>query len=193
MLNKDLESRKGQQRKLAVEARDALSYNQVAEKSRIICEKLIKSPAFCESDIIFSYQAFRNEVDLSDFNQYATEAGKTVACPICGKVGQMVAAVPDDSNAWTTDRFGIRTPLKERSRIISPEEIHLVLVPCTAFDGRQRMRIGWGAGFYDRYLPQCVNAFSIAAAYQIQKTEPISFDPEWDVPLDAIVTEENWY
>jgi 5-formyltetrahydrofolate cyclo-ligase len=193
MVDETLKIRKEGQRKTAVEARNALSSHQLAEKSGIICKTLKTHSFFLQAQVIFSYQTFRNEVDLSELNRYAVETGKRVAYPICEKGGQMVAAIPEDDDAWITDRFGIKAPLKERSRIILPEEIQLVLVPCAAFDGKQRMRIGWGAGFYDRYLPRCTNAVSIAVAYEIQKTEPLAYDPEWDVPLDAIVTEDSWY
>jgi 5-formyltetrahydrofolate cyclo-ligase len=193
MVDETLKRRKEQQRKIAVEARNALSARQLAEKSAIICETLKEHPVFLQAQVLFSYQAFRNEVDLSALHRYAAKTGKKVAYPISGKEGQMVAAVPEDDEAWITDRFGIKAPTKERSLIIPPEEIQLVLVPCAAFDGKQRMRIGWGAGFYDRYLPRCNNAVSIAVAYEVQKMEPLVFDPDWDVPLDAIVTEDNWY
>ena len=104
----------------------------------------------------------------------------------------MLAAIPAGPDAWQTGMYKIKEPLEELSLILEPDEIGLVIAPCAAFDGARRMRVGMGAGYYDRYLPKCTNSINIAVAYEAQHIPDICTDT-WDVPLDAIVTEKRWY
>jgi 5-formyltetrahydrofolate cyclo-ligase len=189
---KDIKERKERQRKAGIAARKALHGETSAQYSEIIVQRLIAHPAFADARFIFSYQPFAGEADIAAFNAHADALGKTVAYPVCKSQGIMHAAVPEDASAWTTDRYGIRSPMESRARIIAPGSFDLVLVPCTAFEGKNRMRVGYGAGYYDRYLPQCSKAVLIAVAYEAQHTESVACD-RFDVPLDAIVTEKSWY
>ena len=49
-----------------------------------------------------------------------------------------------------------------------------------------------GAGYYDRYLPKCVNAAVFAAAFEAQKLEKV-YTEEYDRAMDGVVTEEEVY
>jgi 5-formyltetrahydrofolate cyclo-ligase len=104
----------------------------------------------------------------------------------------MTAAIPGGDADWETGRYGIQAPVMERSCIVEPGDIDLVIVPCIAFDGKTRMRIGHGAGYYDRYLPLCVKAFRIGIAFDIQNIGGLCRDA-WDAPLDAVITEAGRY
>lgn len=188
-----VEQRKAQQRKAGISARKGLKQDTAILYNRIISEKLLAMSHYRSVQTIFSYQAFNGEVDVTSFNEQAGRDGKRVAYPICHDGGKMIAAVPMDSEAWEVGKYGIRAPRENRSYIINPSEIDLVIVPCTAFDGLSRMRVGMGAGYYDRYLPQCHMAISIAVAYEVQSVHgQIAYD-QWDVPLNGIVTELKWY
>ena len=70
-----------------------------------------------------------------------------------------------------------------------PEEIEAVLVPAVAFDGRG-YRIGYGGGYYDRFLPEVPQAARIGAAFSCQVVAEIPADSH-DVPADRIVTERE--
>jgi 5-formyltetrahydrofolate cyclo-ligase len=60
-----------------------------------------------------------------------------------------------------------------------------------AFDG-QRRRMGYGGGYYDRYLLKCSKAVKIGIAFEIQRMEELITD-SYDCPMDMIITEENIY
>jgi 5-formyltetrahydrofolate cyclo-ligase len=143
---------------------------------------------------IFSYQPFKSEVDIDAFNVWAQAEGKALAFPLCRDVsvgtgaGVMEAAIPEGDGALRPGRFGITAPAPERSRIIAPDEIDIVLVPCVGFDGRG-VRLGMGGGFYDRYLPQCANALKIGVAFSFQKVT-VPFGDPWDATLDRVITDE---
>ena len=82
-------------------------------------------------------------------------------------------------------------PVPESSEPVAPEDIDLVVCPCTAFD-EAGGRMGMGGGFYDRFLPQCVHAAVFAAAFEIQKVKMLPTEA-WDVPMDVVFTEAAAY
>jgi 5-formyltetrahydrofolate cyclo-ligase len=65
-----------------------------------------------------------------------------------------------------------------------------VLVPLVAFDSRL-MRLGQGAGHYDRALSLLGNAIAIGIAWSVQYAPSLITDP-WDIPMDAVLTEKSW-
>ena len=103
----------------------------------------------------------------------------------------MEAYVPDGPESLVKGLLGITAPDPEKSELLKPEDIDLVLVPLVAFDEEKR-RLGHGGGYYDRYLPKCVKADLIAVAFEAQKLEEIATD-SYDVLMKTIVTEEKVY
>ena len=187
----DCLDKKAHQRKLGIAARKKLDSQTAVEFSRLISEKLIASD-YGKARTILSYQSFGAEVDLSYFHNWAVSGKKQLAFPHCLEPGKMIALVPSCDDAWETGKYGIKTPIERLSTRIEPTEIDLIIVPCTAFHGATKMRCGMGAGYYDRYLPLCKNAVKIAVAFEVQQIDDLCID-DWDVPLDHIITERNWY
>ena len=97
--------------------------------------------------------------------------------------------MPDTPDAFVKGKFDILSPDPKRSRIIPPEEIDVVLVPCVGFD-EAGMRLGHGGGYYDRYLPRCPRATKILLAFEAQKLDAVCVG-ENDVAMDFIVTESR--
>ena len=128
---------------------------------------------------------------MEALEKYLKSQGKRVAYPLCVSGTEMTARLPHGEDAWTEGRYGIPEPFRERSEEIPPEELDLVVCPCTAFDEACR-RMGMGAGFYDRYLKGCVNAAVIAVAFECQKNAQLPAAP-WDRPMDLIATENGVY
>jgi 5-formyltetrahydrofolate cyclo-ligase len=187
----DIAAQKETQRRAGLSARKALDKESARRFSKIIAEALAADLGFVRAKTVLSYRPFAGEVDASFIGFHASGKGKTFAFPVCREDGIMVAAVPGEAG-WERGKYGIESPIESQSRILDPAEIDFVIVPCTAFDGRTRMRTGWGTGYYDRYLPLCKNAVSIAIAYEGQHVPGLCFD-EWDVPLDAVITEARRY
>ena len=181
---------KSMQRKHGIHMRKSLPEAELYSKH--ICDSLLSSPHYKNAKVIFTYCPFNEEVDVSFFNSCAQSDGKVVAYPICESDGIMIAAVPESESAWETGKYGIKSPIRKAARILNPEEIDLIIVPCTVFAPESRMRLGMGAGYYDRYLPKCKNAQWIAVAYEVQKMSDLIVE-EWDIPLDAVLTEMKWY
>ena len=180
------------QRKLALERRRALTQEEREEKSRASCDlliKLIKGPRYSEVRTIFSYRGTWDEVNVDAFNDWAEVQGYCVAYPISLPDGIMKAAVPAEENAWHRAAYGIFEPVMENSKILEPEDIDLVIVPCVAFD-EYGNRCGHGAGYYDRFMACMPPESLIMVAFEAQRLEKLITE-ETDIPVRTILTEDG--
>ena len=180
---------KNRQRSQCLSARRGLSNAERAAYSHTICQTLTTLEAAIRAETFLSYMATWDEVDLSEFHEWATARGKRVCWPITYPHGLMEAAVPDAPDAFVKGKFDILSPDPKRSRIIPPEEIDVVLVPCVSFDEAGN-RLGHGGGYYDRYLPRCPRAAKILVAFEAQRLDSVCAG-ENDVAMDIIVTESR--
>lgn len=177
-------------RALANQARHALRKEERIAKSHQVVESLKSLPSVQSANVIFSYRAMEDEINLMEFDHWCREQGKRVAYPVCGKQGLMDAYVPNTMEDFEVDRFGIASPVVADSSQVSPSEVDVILVPCVAFD-EQLGRCGHGAGFYDRYMAK-TDATRILVAFDAQKVPQCVMD-EYDLPMDLLVTESQIY
>ena len=168
-----------------IRAREALPPELRRELSYTIVQQLALLPEYRAAETVMLYRAVKGEVRLEGLS------GKRFVWPLCIGEGEMIALLPEDESAWQKGYCGIPEPVRRRSREIAPEEIDLVICPCTVFDPACR-RMGMGKGFYDRFLPRCNKARFVAVAFEVQKVELLSANP-WDVPMDAVITEKTIY
>ena len=168
-------------RKIFLDKRNAMSEEERAEASYHICTILME---MLKGKTVLSYYPFGSEVDLSLINHFYP-----VAYPRCLEDKQMEALVPK-YRSFIKNRFGIMEPDPDRSVLVPKDKLDVILVPCLAFNEKGD-RLGYGGGYYDRYLKDC-KAFKIAVAFECQKTDEWETD-EWDIPVDMIITERNSY
>lgn len=182
---------KAEQRALALLRRRSLSPEQRHEYSRLICLDLLTLPQVRAAGLVLSYMASGSEVDLNALHLKLKAAGVRLAFPVSKEDGIMEAWEPETAGALRRGAFGIWEPDPAQARRVLPGEIGLVLAPCVAFDSGC-MRLGHGAGYYDRFLPRCEGAPRIAAAFEAQRLEKVSAG-KYDLPMDMIVTEKKRY
>ena len=192
-------------RKSRIAARDALSAEERDYLSKSIVSRILASQVFRQATTILIYKGIRGEVRLEALEE-AVSAGaaspseeavgadfaeKRLVYPLCISKTEMIALEPMGEDSWKDGYCGIREPVREKSVEIRPEEIDLVICPCTVFD-EAGGRMGMGAGFYDRYLPRCVNARIAAVAFEAQKADCVPMEA-WDRPMDLVFTEKAVY
>ena len=182
---------KGQLRKLALSKR-----NNVDEACRMTAgekaaEKILALEELKTARVIMCYRSYRSEFPTDEIIKALESCGKKLCYPVCGKHGIMQAWHPLDKDAWKPGMMGICEPDVEKSELIAPEDIDLVICPMVGFDDKRR-RIGYGGGYYDRYLPQCKKAFVMGVAFEAQRMDEVACG-EYDIPMDMIITEEEIY
>lgn len=184
-----ISAEKQRQRAFGKNARKGLSKQQRQAYSEAICRRVEVLAVFQKAETVLLYAAFGAEASLDALAQRHPE--KKICYPVCLEQYEMIAARPWDESSWYIGEYGIRTPILERSDLLRPEQIELILVPCTAFDASCR-RVGMGKGYYDRFLVKCVHAVKLGVAFECQRVEHAAVD-EFDVRLDGYVTEKRTF
>jgi 5-formyltetrahydrofolate cyclo-ligase len=138
-------------RKLMRERRDALPLEYRAAADRAICETLLDLPEYKRATVVFCYIGVGSEVDTLPFIQRALADGKRVCAPARTRVGFMEAREIAGAEDLTPASLGLLEPKASCPRI-SPDRIAFIVAPCLCCD-RNGNRIGYGGGYYDRYLP----------------------------------------
>lgn len=156
-------------------------------RSSLICRNIMQMRQYQDAKTILCYYAFGNEVNLEQLMKNAFTADKKIFLPVLKEGNHFEAREFKKDTLFTKNSFGIPEP--KEGLLIEPEELDLVIVPGLAFDRRMH-RIGFGAGYYDRYLLKAKSAYTIGAAYAFQIVDYIKEEMH-DVCLDAVVSERD--
>ena len=147
---------KKEMRKKMLSLRDSLSEKERREKSRVIAKRLFTLEEFQKAEVVLSYQSFRSEVETTEMNQKIRESGKSLYLPKTYADRKEMAFYRVYSDADLIPGYqGIlepqeKEPFTEELVSLKPEKV-LMLMPGAAFDDKGN-RIGYGGGYYDRYL-----------------------------------------
>lgn len=181
---------KKQLRKEILARRNALAEDELVSKSEAIKQRLLALPLWREARLVMIYVSFGSEVKTEELLQEALKQGKRLAVPFCQKgkrelIASEVLYYPEDLNPGT---WGILEPRPGTLRPVNPKDIDLCIVPGVAFDV-QGNRLGYGAGYYDGFLPRLrPEAWKVAVAFDIQIVST-TYPTEYDFPVDLIITE----
>lgn len=174
-------------RRDALERRDALSAEERASTSATIVERAMSLPEVSGASTPMAFWSFGSEVETAPLIERLHAAGKRVVLPRI-EAGDLVAVVyaPGDPVAATS--FGAMEP--QGVELVSPEDVDVVIAPGVAFD-RRGGRVGYGGGFYDRFLRRMrPDAPVVAIAFALQVVDEVPQGPG-DRRVDAIVTEDE--
>ncbi|MDP3097932.1 MAG: 5-formyltetrahydrofolate cyclo-ligase [Syntrophales bacterium] len=177
-------------RKRIMTLRNAMPLEAIAAKSCEIVRRLKELQEIRESSTLMVFLSFGSEVVTDGLIVWGWEAGKRIVVPFCHPESrELTPCLLGDFAELETGHYGIREPKADRLIPVPREEIDAVLIPAVAFD-RQGRRVGYGGGYYDRFLPEIPRAARIGAAFACQIVAEIPPDPH-DVPADRIVTEDE--
>ena len=182
---------KQQIRKHCLEARRAIPPQDAAAKSRAIAHRLESLPIFAGAAVILCYVASKdNEADTHGLIRARLAQGTTVLVPIAEPQGRLAWSQLRALDELAPGRFGILEPRPECRRIIPPPPGALVIVPGIAFT-TQGHRIGYGGGYYDRFLATHPGP-TVGLAFDIQIVNPWQ-TADHDVSVDFVITESRTY
>ena len=168
--------------------RDGLAPEIRAVFSRQITDSVmrwIQSEGF---DAVMLYLSMRSEVETDSLLERLLRAGKHVCAPVVDTEQNRLIPrrIQEAETALVRHRYGMLEP-NTACPIFPIAQLQLIIIPGIAFDCKG-YRLGYGKGFYDRFLAECPHAIPIGLAYQIQVVED-TFPQVWDVPVKHIFTE----
>lgn len=180
-------------RQAILRLRDELSPEEREIYSCTIRKHVESLPVYREAQIISYFVSFKSEVDMIPLIRQGLAEGKRVLLPIAdGESRKLIfSELRDFDTELSLSTYGILEPKKEFLRPVAYEDIELVLTPGVVFD-RLGYRIGYGGGYYDRFLGSLsVKPPTVAIAFDLQVADGQLPREEFDMPVDQIITERR--
>lgn len=170
-----------------LEIRDSLNNNEKELMDNKIFNELINTDLYKRSINIFIYISFSNEINTRNIIEKAFKDKKNVFIPKVYKDDKLMKAIKLNSiDELKKNSMGILEPIDD-SNYIEKENIDLIVVPGVVFD-KECNRIGYGGGYYDRYLKDIKSKENkIALAYDLQIVDKIKSEVH-DIKVDYIIT-----
>lgn len=172
-----------QELRQAIRARKrAMTEEDILRRSEILAEKFARSNAYRAAKTIYGYLPYNQEVRTVPMLRRALEEGKRVAVPkVYGD--DMKFIYLDDLSQVAKGYAGIPEPVADGP--VAQDETALVLMPGLAFD-RAGHRIGYGGGFYDKFLAREPHHPTVALCYDFQVMDRVETE-EFDIPVDLVI------
>ena len=183
-----LEKQRLREERLA--ARETLSEQERARLDDCITQKLIASSEYADADTVLTYVSVLSEVSTRMFIECALRDGKTVAAPRCLPGHRLEFVVITSLDQLVPAPFNLLEPPKDLSALTEVQMSNAIcIVPALLVDTKG-YRLGYGAGFYDRFL-STYSGKKICLAYQHNLSKTTLPHTEFDVPVDMVITESD--
>lgn len=169
-------------RKAIREQKRAMSPAQIAEKSEKLTALFLASEAYRQAKTLYAYLPYNQEVRTEEIVLRSIADGKTVAVPkVYGDTMRFI-------RIQSLDRIekgycGIPEPIDDAP--VADDPTALVLMPGLAFD-KEGHRMGYGGGFYDKFLAAEPGHPTIALCYDFQVLPALPTE-EYDIPVDTVI------
>lgn len=177
------------------QARRTLSASQQTEHAKQATQLFIESDFLTNAQHIAIFLSQDGELATQLLIEHLWQNNRQVYLPIILNNGELGFALYDAKTKLTPNKFNILEPSKPQ--YIEPKQLDLIIMPLTCFDTAGN-RIGMGGGYYDKTLsfknkqPTKISPLLVGWAHQCQKTDQIKTH-DWDIPLNAVITEVNLY
>ncbi|WP_156060770.1 5-formyltetrahydrofolate cyclo-ligase [Bacillus altitudinis] len=168
---------------------DQISAEEFNRHAALLHEHLLQLPAWKQAKTIALTMSRGKEIPTMPLIQKAWEEGKTVCIPTCfPKTKEMVFYEYTPETKMTSSYFGLLEPDPLESTVVHKEAIDLIIVPGVCFDQRG-YRIGYGGGYYDRYLAD-YHGITLALSLSVQQVDHLPAEPH-DIPVSIMVSEKG--
>ena len=164
------------------ERKRAMTEEEIVSRSEKLGQLFAQSEAYKAAKTIYGYLPYNQEVRTIPMLEQALKDGKRVAVPkVYGD--EMKFLYLDDLTQVSKGYAGIPEPIADGP--VADDETALVLMPGLAFDPAGH-RIGYGGGFYDKFLAAEPNHPTLALCYEFQMLPELHTE-EHDIPVDTVL------
>ncbi|SHJ31621.1 5-formyltetrahydrofolate cyclo-ligase [Dethiosulfatibacter aminovorans DSM 17477] len=179
-------------RKRILKKRREMDPAEAAEKSALIFDRITGLEEFRNAATVGLYLSFDNEVDTFELLKLLKESGKRIV--VTYTESREVVLIPvyinDIENDFVEGAWGYLEPKVDQLETAAEEDLDFVVVPGVVFD-EERNRVGFGKGYYDKYLSKLRDdAVTAAMAYEYQVLEKVPAESH-DIKMKIIVTEDR--
>lgn len=186
------ESEKSKLRYDYLKIRDRLEPALRHAYSDIILSRIKKLKEYQDSKLVMFYLSYGSEV-ITDvmINEFLAD-GKDVAVPVIQNPGDgiMTAVKINKLEDCFEKVYGIRQPEFNEDEVVSKNEIDLIFVPGIVFDSNNGYRVGYGKGYYDRWLAGTDISKRVGLAFEVQLIDKLPTG-KYDLPVGRILTEKR--
>ena len=160
----------------------AMTEAEITEKSAELVRLLLDTDLYRNAKTLYGYLPYNQEVRTVPLLEQALRDGKQVAVPKCYG-DEMRFILMDDLSKVENGYAGIPEPIADGP--VAGDPTALVLMPGLAFDPEGH-RIGYGGGFYDKFLEQEPDHPTVALCYDFQMLPHLDTE-EYDIPVDRVI------
>ena len=176
---------KAELRKQVLQEMKAIPREQKQAMDQVLTEHFLHHPFYQEAKVIATYLSFPHEFQTQELIEQALKDGKKVLIPKTYPKGRMDFVVYDPQQLVKTS-FGLLEPQGDLE-VVDASQIDLIHVPGLAFT-REGYRIGYGGGYYDRYLKH-FTGHTLSTIYPCQIRDFIPEDH--DIPVQEVLIDER--
>ena len=176
---------KAELRKQVLQEMKAIPREQKQAMDQALTDQFLKHPFYQEAKVIATYLSFPHEFQTQELIEQALKDGKKVLIPKTYPKGRMDFVVYDPQQLVKTS-FGLLEPQGDLE-VVDASQIDLIHVPGLAFT-REGYRIGYGGGYYDRYLKH-FTGHTLSTVYPCQIRDFIPEDH--DIPVQEVLIDER--
>ena len=184
---KNIKQRKLQIRNVCKKYRNNLSAEKKQQFDLILQEKFLQTEEYKNAKVLLAFVSKDIEINTELIIKQALSDGKTLALPKCKEENLMDFYIVDDLSQLMEGYYGLLEPNPEKCKMLSETENAVCLVPGLAFD-REGYRIGFGKGYYDRFLLD-YKGITVGMCYTkcVEEALPKGY---YDRPIDILITEK---
>lgn len=171
-------------RRIIGEKKRAMTSAQIEEASIRLTEKFLNTDFYRNCKSVYAYLSYNQEVRTDALIHRAIQDGRRVAVPkVYGD--QMRFIWLDDPDLVAPGAYSIPEPIADAP--VADDKTALILMPGLAFD-RKGHRLGYGGGFYDRFLAEETEHPLVALCYGFQLFDHLETE-QHDVPVDCVIAD----
>ncbi len=182
---------KSEFRKQAAIKRNSL-FSRPEDKKKsddLIFDHLIESCILKKYQQFLTYVSFRSEVDTKRIINTVLVQKSVLAVPKCGSDGKMDFYKINTLEELTSSHYGIPEPMEDPQMLVTEFDKTVCIVPGLTFDIKGK-RMGYGGGFYDRFLSMHPEIITVGLCYNSLLSELVPSEPH-DISVDYIITEKG--